>query len=486
MGIAIALLLLVFGTWYYVLREPPKKTASPVAEKTMAGNVVDDEEGYATIRDSGNLENQLNLLVKLDEWPRGAATPIRLDTLYKRLELAQTVLKHDDLTEEQRVENAKRVLNAMGQIYGIAHVEKIDSDGKLVSDYLNICNSFINDLDPDVAREARVSKLKALVYETTDGNLDSTAATINENFMELIRMYPNNELVASTIKLLALQMTSADVETGKQLIKDIIKQYDLQVITEPGVARQMGTLKDEMLLDESGISDLAQTAADTNEFDAYLEKLYELVELPDTGMEMINRIYNAVGFFEIRRKHDVAISILEKLESTVDSRTDPVIRDQAFRVAKFGLIRNRAVGKPFDLSDIDANGEPVDLVQFADRPVLLVFYSPNNPNTPSLLQNLDDIYDLIGRTGLRIVTIAVEPPKADAVPVKMNRSWVNIESSPPPGRTSEIFKRCPVTHVPYFVAINHSGELEILNLPEANIKTVIENMAIRRKTAKTD
>ncbi len=487
MGISIGLLVLLFGAWYYFLRVPPQTTASPVAEKTMGeGNVVDDIEGYTSILDGGNLENQLSLLVRLDEWPREAATPIRLDTLKKRLDLAQAVARHDDLTEEQRIANAKRILNAMGQIYGIAHLEKIDSDGKLVSDYLNICNSFVNDPDPEVSREARLSKLKALVYEASEGELDGRAATINENFMELIRLYPNNESVASTVKLLALKMASADVESGKLLIKKVIEQYDLQPVTNQGVSGQLSTLKDEVLLGESGIAGLAREAAATNNYDKYLPKLYELAERSDTGMEMINRIYNAVGFFEIRRKHDVAISILERLEASAENRQDPRVRDQALRVAKWGLLRNRAVGKPFDLSDIESDGNPVDLVQFSDRPVLLVFYSPNNPKTPALLKDLDDIYDLIGRTGIRIVTIAVEQPRSDSIPNKLNTAWVNIESRPPPGRTSEIFLRCPVSHVPYFVAINHAGELDTLNVPEANIKTVVENMATRRATANSN
>lgn len=477
MGISIGAILIGFGIWNFFIREAPTKAASPVAEKTMQDNVVDDEAGYESIRDSGILENQLNLLRRLDEWPRDAATPVRLDTLNKRLELAQKVQQHPELDEETRVANAQRILNAMGQIYGIALNEGIDSDGKIVSDYLNVCNSFVNDSDPDVAREARVAKSKALVYESTDGEFETRFDTIQDNLLGLVESYPNNEVIASTIKRLSLQLDSRDKAKSRQIMKAVIDKYEAMSVTSVGVVNQLRTIKDEILLEESGIGILAKEAVETGTYDDYLEKLYELAEQPDTGIELVNRVYTAIGYFEAKGKHDIALSILEKLRGTVFSRQDTRSREHTFRVSEFGIIRNNAVGKPFDFSDLNSAGEPVDLIQFSDRPVLLFFYSPNNPNSRQQMKNISSTYDLIARTGIRVVAIAVEESKTDNITVKLNREWVNIQSSPPPGRTSEILKRCPVTSVPYFAVVNHDGILEKINISVGSIKTIFENMA---------
>ena len=484
MGVSIAMTLIASCVWYFFLREAPTKAASPVADKTMQDNIIDDEAGFESIRDSGILENQLNLLTRLDSWPRDAETPVRLDTLSKRLELAQVVQNNPDLDEETRVSNAKRILNAMGQIYGIALLDNIDSDGKIISRYLNICNSFVNDSNPEVARLARLDKAKALVYESTDGDLATKFETLEENFLGLIELYPNDDVVASTLKSLALQLDSSDRKSSRSLLQSIVNKYEKLPVTSAGVMHQMKTIKDELILEQSGIVELAKEAVATDSYDKYLEKLYELAELPDTGVELVNRIYRAIGFFESKGKHDIALKILEKLGSTVFTRQDSIAKEQAFRVSQFGKIRNTAVGKPFDFSDLNADGEPVDLLQFSDRPVLLVFYSPNNPKSRQLLKNINGTYNLISRTGVRVVAIAVDEAKTDNTPIELSPEWVNIKSSPPPGRTSEIFKRCPVTSVPYFAVVNHAGVLEKINIPVANIKTVIENMAIAKTNAR--
>jgi len=482
MGVSIGMVVIGFCVWYFFLREAPTEAASPIAEKTMQDNVVDDEAGFETIRDSGILDDQLNLLRRLDEWPREAETPVRLDTLSKRLELAKVVQDTPNLDPETRISNARRILNAIGQIYGIALLEGIDSDGKIVSDYLNICNSFVIDSDPGVAREARLAKAKVLVFESTDGDFETKFETIEENLLDLIELYPNDDLVASTIKSLALQLESRDKELSRGLLKKIVNRYEQKSVTSVGVVNQLKNIKDEMVLEESGIVELAREAIATDSYDRYLEKLYELAELPNTGVELINRISKAVGFFESKGKHDIALAILEKLSGTVFGRQDPAVKEHAFRVSHFGTIRNNAVGKPFDFSDLTADGETVDLVQFSDRPVLIVFYSPNNPNSAQLLKNINGTYGLISRTGVRIVAVAVDKSKKNDEPIKLNRNWVDIQNSPPPGRTSEIFKRCPVTSVPYVSVVNHDGGLEMINVPVNNIKTVIENMAVARQS----
>ena len=478
MGVSIAVVVIGFCVWNFFLREPPTKAASPIAEKTMQDNVVDDEAGFETIRDSGILEDQLNLLKRLDEWPRDAETPVRLDTLSKRLELAQVVQEIPELDSEIRISNAKRILNAIGQIYGIALLEGIDSDGKIVSDYLNICDTYVIDSDPEVARQARLAKAKVLVFESTDGDFETKFETIEENLLGLVDLYPNDDLVASTIKSLALQLEARDKDRARILLNKIVDAYDQKSVTSVGVANQMKTIKDELVLEQSGIVELAREAIATDSYDQYLEKLYELAELPNTGVELVNRISKAVGFFESKGKHDIALAILEKLQSTVYTREDPIAKEHAFRVSHFGTIRNKAVGKPFDFSDLNTDGEAVDLIQFSDRPVLIVFYSPNNPNSRQLLKNINGTYGLISRTGVRIVAVAVDKSKTDNIPITLNRDWVNIQNSPPPGRTSEIFKRCPVTSVPFVSVVNHDGVLEKINVPVSNIKTIVENMAV--------
>ena len=193
---------------------------------------------------------------------------------------------------------------------------------------------------------------------------------------------------------------------------------------------------------------------------------------------MINSIYNVVGFFESKGENALALQILERLQKSAPQRTEPLAKLQALRMCKFGIIRNKAVGKPFDLTDTNLSGDAVSPTYFTGRPVLLVFYSPNNMNSKTLLRDLNNTLQFVKNTGVRVVAIQVEKPRNGNLDIGVNPEWVEIESNPEDdSELSEIFKRCPVTHVPYFALIDTDGVLSAINVPANYIKTRIEQIA---------
>ena len=125
MGVAIGLLILAFVGWWYFIREAPEPiSVEQVNSSVIKNNVVDSTENFEAIRDNGTLDEQKHLLSLLDNWPRDATTPVRIETLSRRLEIAQTILKRDEISEPDRVATAKIALNAMGQILSLIHISE--------------------------------------------------------------------------------------------------------------------------------------------------------------------------------------------------------------------------------------------------------------------------------------------------------------------------------------------------------------------------
>lgn len=483
MGVAIGLLILAFVGWWYFIREAPEPiSVEQVNSSVMKNNVVDSTENFEAIRDNGTLDEQKHLLSLLDNWPRDATTPVRIETLSRRLEIAQTILKRDEISEPDRVATAKIALNAMGQIYGIGLVEKIDSAGEIYQQYVDVCNSFVSDSDASVQKEAKLSLAKATVYELTIDSQIRDLPSIKHSINSLITSYPDDQLVASTVELMTKRIQTIDAKVGFEVMNDVVSAYGPEPAKEIKVITRK--MRDEILLANSGISEVAKDSIQTKQYDAYIEKLGELANHTDTGVEVVNRIYRAVSYFETAGKSDLAIKVLNKIQEKAAERTDPIARIQALRICKFGLIRNNQVGKRIDLSDTTADGQPLATEKFQDVPALIVFYSPNDPVNTRLFQDLRELHHLVQASGVRFITISVDESRQGNLDLGFNPAWDNIASSQK--NTSEIFKRCPVSHVPYFALVDRQGELNAINVPLTTLKTRIEALVSKPVTVNSD
>ncbi len=477
MGVSAALIIILAFCWWFFLRERPQETAvSDVVDSAVDNNVVVESKSFNEILASGDLKAMNQLLLELESWRRDAATPVRLETLNHRLQLAEKVMQHPDLSELQRISTAKTILNAIGQIYGISSAEGILDDGTTVSRYLSICNTFIGDQNKEVAREAHVSKAKLLVFEMTRGTRENSSETIQQTIFELIERYPNDPDVATDIRLLHARVKSTDPRAGSKMIREIVGKYEQLSPTDPDVRVFLRNMKDQIVHADSDIGVLAREAMNSGDYEGYLKKLFELIDLSETGVGLVNFIYREIAAFESNGQLEIARRAFERLEESASNRTDPVAKDQALRVAKWGLIRVDAVGKKLDLSDTDSNGNSVDASRFANRPCIVFYYSPNDRGAGTVINRLNFAYQNLARTNVQIVAIAVEKSDQEKFESGFDPSWVNIQSNPPV-EPSQIFMRLPVSHVPFFAVLNQDGEVVSTNVPEEKLKTVVERLA---------
>ncbi len=481
MGVSIGAAIILGVVWYYFIREAPEpESNSAVTENVVENNVVTKTDNYIAIRDGGRLNEQVELLAKLSQWPRDAETPIKLDTLGKRLELAETVLEHPELDEENRVIAARAALSAAGQIYGICLDEDIDSDGNVQKDLQRISNKFLNDKDPVVAREAKMSEVKLLVYDNIGRDLAGSYDRIQREILNLVNQSPNDPFALATIRLLAGRVKAADTVFGDKLYSVVLAEYQSLPNLDKKMLPALKSMEDKIAISQSEIGLLTPEIARTEKFEAYFQKLTSLINRTDTGIDYINRLYSVVGFLEGVREHKKAIRVLNKIRDSVQNRTDFNAKVQADRLSRFGLIRNSAIGKKLDFNDTDSSGLPVDVSILKNRPVVLAYYSPNNPNSENVLNELNQIYLMTVNTGVKFVAIAVEAPQSGKLDFAFHPEWIKIQSIPPSGpqdsddKLSQIFKRLPVSHVPYFALVDPDGILREINIPTNQLKTRVE------------
>ena len=496
MGISIGLLILGFVVWYYFIREEPEVISkSEAAANVVQDNVVAKKESYEIIRDGDNLEEQLRLLLNLSDWPREAATPVKLDTLGKRLEIAKVILDNPDLTEPDRVTAARAALQTIGQIYGICLDEGIETEGRILDEFRALTSTYEVDENPDVEKDARLGAAKLAVYQNTleASTFQESTAFIEEEILKLVNAYPNDYLVLSTVRLLADRVKIEDSKIGTQLYEKILTEYESIKDIEPGILARLKGLEDEIALSQSDLGLLTKEVVRSEKFEVYFEKLSALIDMPNTGIDFANKIYEVVGFLESIGEHEKAIRVLQRIQQSVPTRTDRAAMIHSERMSRFGLIRNRAVGKPLDLNDIDSSGNAIDVSILKDRPCILAFYSPNNQLSETLLNDLNTTYSMVSNRGVKVITIAVEEATNNGLNLGFHPDWIKIVSIPPKGpedkddRLSQIFKRCPVSHVPYFAIVDTDGVLRQINVPTNQIKTRLETViSLARSSQQAD
>ena len=164
MGIGIALVAMAFAGWWFFIRTPPEEispTVDIIAETVgIDASVVNFDEA----RDNGTLEEQQRWLTQLKERPAQKDTPLLLSSLSRKLEMAQAILKRDDLDEATRVETAEIALESMGEIFWISSTEGLDSSSEIYNQYLGVSKQFQGDSNPEIQKEAKIAEAKAVSY----------------------------------------------------------------------------------------------------------------------------------------------------------------------------------------------------------------------------------------------------------------------------------------------------------------------------------
>lgn len=482
MGVGAALVLVSLGVWFFFLR-PQGESLIPeeenYAQEAVTGNVIDDEEAYSMILADNELDDLKKLLIELDNWKRDAPFAVRLDTLDRRIEVANAILKHKDTNDKMRVETARKLLSAYGQYYGISLEEGLTDDGEIVTRYINACNDYVDDVDADLAKFARISKAKVQIYEMTGTNNTGSAISIEQTIGDLVSRYPNDPEVMLTVRQLIARVREADFRASSKIARDLVARYDELQPTDKSVLAQLRAIKDQIILEDSQIALVSRDAQVSGDYDEYFKKIDELLSYKDTGIGFVNRIYESIRFFEGLERYDLALKVIEKLEATWSERTDPVAKQQAARMAKFGRIRNEIVGKKIDLTDTQSNGEPIQPELLEGKPCIIAFYSPNAPDTREMFKNLNFTYKLLFNTNVRVIAISVEPALGDPFIDSFDPTWISINSSVE--KTSSIFRQCPVSHVPYFVVVRSDGVVDSIGVPAGKLKTKIETLAANAK-----
>ena len=135
--------------------------------------------------------------------------------------------------------------------------------------------------------------------------------------------------------------------------------------------------------------------------------------------------------------------------------------------------RNSLVGKTFDLAGAQFDGQPIDVSQFENKVVAVVFFGLRHDVSRELLSRLTD-YEYLVSDGVEFVLDCVdddvEPEKLG--PLTKLRGVHVVTKSSAPGYLDQ----CPISKVPYVVIMDRQHTVVEVNLNVDKLRASLEQL----------
>ena len=292
---------------------------------------------------------------KLKESTSLKLSPARVSENNQRIELCQRLLELDAAPSYKKFAKLQW-MEAEKANYGIDFIGSMKSP-HVAEEFEKCFSRFLDDTDQDIYEEAQLARVSHVLFECLKGN--RKPEEVAEYLNDVLVKFPDTDRVSATIRLQFKVALQTDVNLAKQLAENVLRQ---------------GKLKDERaadlmqyVLDSYQIVQLNYDEMFINRFangDVGLRELektsLQLLDNPEVGVLVVNKVQATARWFEERRMYDVANRIYEGMEDAAGlDRKVAETKDLLLRIGKTGRKRLSLIGEKISISGTTVTGKPV-------------------------------------------------------------------------------------------------------------------------------
>jgi tetratricopeptide (TPR) repeat protein len=450
----------------------------PVAvnSATEAGFGVSD---FDKVLSEGDETQLVELLKLLNNWPKKAPLPTKIDYQKKRIAIADRLLELD-CTEVRRQIAAASVIEASSSYYGLDFLHQMNlPEARQALE--SAATRYLNDNEESIRRAAKLAMAKLRIFEYAKSLDKNDLELAKESVFDVIDSFPDNQFVVDNVRLLLRRVFYDDIENGRQFMNDFTQRYvDSPSRTVQDLALE---LSDTVLLSDSKYAQLiANRWADGEPGqEKLLESSLALIGNPRCGTTLLDQVSTTMGWFEQIHEFDKARKICDAMIAAAPKHPVPEIGELAMRTGKAGLQRLAMVDKKINLEGETSRGQlkPGSLV---DRIVIAVFVSQSDRSTLALkrLLSLKTEYET---RGVELIAVSVDNELSDELVELLDRNPItcvlaNDSQSP----TNPILEQFPVLITPYVIIVDHLGIVRRINVQLVDVRTYLdEYIADRRR-----
>ena len=463
---------IIFGLLYTF-----NQAAPPVVEEdeTSYGGQSD----YEYIRDQGSLLELNNLLNELADWPKDGPLPVRIQYLDRRITIANKLLSHENATEKDKIDAAKAKIEAIGAYYALDFINRI-GDPFIVERTEEISNEYYEHADAKLATEAQLLKAKVSVFEYVKKPSEPKLNYVKECLTDVSTRHSESEYVFANTGILLRRLVSDFPEQAVPLANEIVKIYNQN--SSARLSQSIDELNDNILITQSKISehfhgDWVGTAVDQQ---GLQDKVVDLAKRIDTGRSMIDKMIQAIAWFENMDRYDAAREVCQVLVDSAAQRENREVANYATQVGQAGLKRLNIIGKKWNFEGLDQDGNPINVSEYENMICLIFFWSHKNPKAMRNFTRIDDLYRELRRRGIRILTVPIDDfsqtDQLDINPREVNSIWQTVLSVNLKPETNPYLQQFPVSKTPYMVLIDREGIVRDINVKMSQLRTDLSNI----------
>ncbi len=477
LGMTVSLMLILWIISFFTTTAK-KKTSKPKDRQSDAAIAMIESTSFGQIISSGDPDKILAKLNELNQSKSLDVSPVGVRENEQRIKLSRRLL---ELNAAQSYKKFAKLnwLEAQRSNYGIDFIGKLKSP-KIAAEFEDCLTRFLNDTDPDVYREAHLAQLSLVLFECIKGN--RTSDDVSKHLNAVLEKFPNEDRVASAIRVQFSAAVEADINLAKQMAENVLRNESIQGGQAAGFM--------QFVLDRYELLKVNYNELFINRFvngDVGLRELEkastQLLSNPESGTLVVDKVAQIARWFERRRSFEHAKKIYQAmLDAGNEDRAVAEAKEMLIENGNAGLTRMELFGQEIVVAGTTAAGKKIEPGYFKKRIVLILFFTPNEPNSMKLVNNLQRSAKQYSEFGspVRVVAVAANDDGFEnALNAKFSESRVHFlgwnDGQPP-----DLLKTFPVISFPRLIALDNEGKLVRLNIDPNRYELDVELLVDQR------
>lgn len=391
-------------------------------------------------------------------------------------------LKPDEPT---RVIAVRTKLDALQTLFVID--DQAEAKQKLVS----FCEEATHDSNPVISTHGEFLMFAIDARALLDGNQGGFNEIMQRLETLIQRNVDNQEVFAGSQEFARGMFDKSRIEEGKAVVQTIVRGFSNS--NDPSILAGVESLKDQMLLQESGLNAaqrdllLDQEGAEVR----LLDNIRQLLDSGDLSLNLYTELALAAHSLESTHHYVQAMGAYLQLSEVIDSlepqpgMTAPQLEELGLRVSQ-GMNRLRLVGARPQFSGTSLSGKKIDWTTYKDRVVLVCFWSTETEIiTVERLQSIKGVYDVFKAQGFEIIGVNVDESTDTArafamshpMPFESLTSSSLISGNMP---AIDLAREGGFDTTPFSILIDRDGTVVDINIFSRTLTTKVSDLLMKR------
>ncbi len=422
--------------------QPPPISMNSLEAIEVPDGTPDELLEFASQQRDKLMEIQAQLGGRLDE-----SAKVRLAEVFRAiLTASDKLLGLPDATAEQRYAAVEQKAFAMGWL------SQLEPESDWSAKTRHFATQLVADADSGMQIRGKEILMGLQVGEFIWGRNQDVEGLIRQ-LADLLKEDPRGIVVLGLANRLVNSLDERGFRTeSRQVLDMIVAAY--QDSTDPILAGEANNLIEVLLYRDADIEAKFSAVMDRRPGagEVFLTELDKIFAQGVVGGQTLQRTAYYIGLLQQTGQYDVARQLCERIEQAFANHSNEQWKQDAAGLTQAALRRLDLIGQPLVVTAERLDGTALDLSPYQQKVVLVVFFTPADPNSQRELAAIKTAYEQFHAKGFEVIGVAVRsnPDTLDQYLAQANLPWLTVKND-------EFSQQCGADLLPFGVLLDRQG-----------------------------